>query len=223
MDPNNIVLPDQKIAFILPCKVANTSIKVALAEALKQPVSMALDGPAPYIHDEDTWGGIATKFEIHRLPKEDGWLKIGFIRHPVERLISCWQDKVMGPNAFPAFSVFSQLEYQMSCLDFAKAVAQIPDDRADQHFRSQVWDLCAGSELIPDLVLSVDSADWWKTLRLWLRRHADLDIGAARHEQVSEPRQVKEKHRIADAVKGRYLLDHLLYKTFHHENPHLPG
>ena len=70
-----------------------------------------------------------------------------FVRNPRDRLVSCYRDKIAGE--VPDFTKFSdsgvahclagfeEFEAGMSFEDFARAVSSIPDEKADEHFRSQ--------------------------------------------------------------------------------------
>lgn len=62
-----------------------------------------------------------------------------FVRNPLTRLYSCYRDKVVNAaqkHERCTLSVYG-IEFGMSFDDFVARVAAIPDERSDQHFRSQ--------------------------------------------------------------------------------------
>lgn len=113
---------------LLPCKAASSSVRQAVSRATGRAVA-ALD----YVD-----GATAATFAR----------RLAVVRHPLDRLASCWADKfVRGPaigKPFPAGFVAFGLEQEMDFASFATAVAAIPDAACvgdGRHFRSQHIDL----------------------------------------------------------------------------------
>jgi len=75
------------------------------------------------------------------------YTSFAFVRHPLDRLVSCYRDKIQGEareftevsekGIAHCLSGYDAFWAGMSFDEFVRAVASIPDDRADEHFRSQ--------------------------------------------------------------------------------------
>jgi hypothetical protein len=85
-----------------------------------------------------------------------------FVRHPVARLYSCWNNKVIENDTLsPRFAAMG-VRPGMPFAAFVQAVAETPDDRCDIHVRSQSGILEHHGRLVPDFVGRVEriEADW---------------------------------------------------------------
>jgi hypothetical protein len=136
-----ILLEPYHAVYVTVPKAACSSIKVALAGLLGidlEPVGgdpHKVEFPAPPL----PWG------ESTFYP---GLFTFAFVRNPWDRLVSCYRDKILGEvhdftrlhptrgiaNSFARYEAFRA---GMSFPEFVKAVAEISDDEADGHFRSQ--------------------------------------------------------------------------------------
>lgn len=181
-DPNNIALRAHGIVFMLIPKVANTSIKIALADAL----GLGRD----YIHAPDKFDYVDTK-EAKTFP-----YRIGFVRDPLDRLLSCYRDKVIGnpsdrvENGLRRFGITRN----MSFLDFIEAIAVIPDEECGgvaQHFRSQVYSLADDDGTVIPTVLGrfEGLADDWQMVRDYVARFSGLQLHLPElgHYQRTDP------------------------------------
>lgn len=138
-DPNNVLLHDRKIAFMCIPKAGNTSIKRALMEAY------GLEGNPHRV------------FECGPVP--GGYFAVAFVRNPVDRVLSCYADKIQR-RWIPSLSRFGMWP-DMPLDDFIDRVCTVSDGEATgsgQHFRSQFYDL--GNR--PDFLGRVDrmGEDW---------------------------------------------------------------
>ncbi len=183
-DPNNVVMYDQKLVCMFTCKAGNTSVKRALGDALDLPhVDGMPDRLAPH-RRLGLYLPSLTKLDA-RAFRQMGFLVIGFARHPMARLASCWRDKVAGPHFHHplARKYGDRFWHKMPLGAFVRAVADIPDGVADQHFRSMTWDMVGqDDEMIPERLYRVDEPGFWETLRADLSGRCGIEIGEERHD-----------------------------------------
>jgi chondroitin 4-sulfotransferase 11 len=127
---NTVFLPNAKVIFFLAPKCANSAVKAAVLTAL------GLDGewcpddvphhhPALRIRPKDT---------IDR--QYDDFMKIGLVRNPFDRLVSCWAQKICTDRV--QIQGFMRLGFirDMPFPDFTAMVAENP--LANPHFAPQV-------------------------------------------------------------------------------------
>lgn len=177
-DPNTLLIHECKLCLMLICKAGNSSIKWAVAEA------MGLSGT----HRTDLHWPTPNKMDVKRYRDVDGYRAIAVVRHPLARLLSCWQDKVADPARFHApfrRKYGRRVAPGMSFDAWVRFVASIEDGMADQHFRSMAWDLCDHDGVPIPEVLEIERPDWWELLRGEIRGHCGLDIGPERRVNVS--------------------------------------
>lgn len=137
-----ILLEPYRAAYVEIPKVACTSIKTALAEILG--ISLESTGGDPHCVDWPT----ATMSSSRSGLLYPGLFAFAFVRNPWDRLVSCYRDKIRGevegytsfsnrPGVANCLARFGTFVPGMSFADFVAAVGSIPDEDADEHFRSQ--------------------------------------------------------------------------------------
>lgn len=135
-----LVIESHKTILCPVAKAANSSIKVAYIHGQQQtPVPDDIECVLGYVKQwklaEYNW--ILTAHQLWTL-LDAGYHTIGFVRHPLSRLVSCWADKFerasgvgrrlsthYGWSESPGFS------------EFVRDVACIPHHEANNHFRPQ--------------------------------------------------------------------------------------
>lgn len=136
----SVFLPSRDVVFIEIPKVACTSIKVALARLL----GIRLEGGNPH---ETQFPSVAYELSDNG-PLYPGRFSFAFVRNPWDRLVSCYRDKILlavkgytsstiRPGIANCLARFDEFRPGMSFPAFVDAVVSIPDERADDHFRSQ--------------------------------------------------------------------------------------
>lgn len=175
-DPNNTVLHEHRMVFMMIAKAGNTSTMHALRSACG--LEVRPDHHFPNAGKEE----IAERY--------GAYLKVAFVRNPFDRLVSCWCDKVRR-KWLPSLQR-QGLRKDMSFPAFVEQVARVPDSEcpgAAQHFRSQTYDLCIGDRVVPDFVGRIDTfAHDWKRMRELIKGHCGVDMGPVRHANASQHR-----------------------------------
>ena len=203
-DPNNFILVNRGLTFMLIPKVANTSIKMSFLKAcgldvcypqLNHVVASAVANRHVF--------RIATGNEISK--SQD--LKIAFVRHPLDRIVSCYKDKVVRRThqAFERIGINHGISFEA----FINIIKDIPDDKADQHFRSQYHDLYYNDNLIPDYVGKFETlnADWKKVQKLVSDR-CNTELPDLPHVNKTPVMDIDIPLYLADRIKRRYANDY---------------
>ena len=97
----------------------------------------------------------------------------GFVRDPYARLVSAYRHKIerprrQGKRISPLFAVYGRaFSLSMDFPSFVRAVAAVPDDRAEKHFRSQVRFLYRSGRPLVDFVGRLErfDEDWAEVCR----------------------------------------------------------
>ena len=190
-DPTNIILPASRVAFQLICKAGNTSVKWCLIETL-----------CPDTENHQAYSDEPDKVFIYAKKEAipEAYLKVGFVRDPYERLVSCYKNKIV-ESFNPNFRAKHPGMFYtgMTFPEFVEAVCEIPDEEADQHFRSFSHDLLPVDKL--DIIVRMDYfVEDWK----------EVEAECARRGLLLKPIGHKNK------TEGAFVGDSsLVQKVFH--------
>ena len=194
--PKAILVPELKLGFVPTPKVANRSMKAAIATRIGMPITT----------------------DIHHLPwnftplallKDNDYYRFGFVRNPLDRLLSCYAQKIvyyqrelgMAPLLWRYGKTFHK---DMTFAEFVEAVSGIPDRISDIHFRSQHTFFYHRGELMVDFVGHFETLqDDWNSLR------GRFDLPALPHQNKSRHVDYREAYtpELAAIAAKRYARD----------------
>src|SRR5690606_1020098 len=155
--PKAIVVPELRLVFVPTPKAANRSIKAAIRRRLD-----------PGFRGDPHQGWRYTPVALMR---DNDFFRFGFVRNPLDRLLSCYTQKIVHygrERAMPLefWRYGKTFHPDMSFADFVHAVAAIPDRLADIHFRSQYTFFYHRGRLMADFVGRYERLDeHWEHLR----------------------------------------------------------
>jgi hypothetical protein len=201
-DPNIIKIEEDKIGFMFVCKAGNTSIK----EVLK--THFCKDRIIKNIHTKT-----ALLPYVKYCKKDtftDDYLVFGTCRHPEDRLISCWKDKIF--NRFhPGFRHKEYNFYRkMPFSDFVEEILNIEDGTdCEQHIRSQHFDLDV--ERIDYLIRMESFYDDWEKSLLLIKNHCGKNYPKMTfHKNKTESVDLEISKETRALVEKRYARDYEL-------------
>lgn len=153
-DPNNIILKRMKVICFCVPKCANTSIKRAFMQMLNR-----TGNP----HGQGQFRTISKWTAAYKYRK---FFKFAFVRNPYDRLVSCYQNKIADPRFHYPFARFG-FHANTTFREFIETIVKYPDFLADQHFRSQAYELVITDDVkepwvVPDFIGKVENIgpDW---------------------------------------------------------------
>lgn len=163
-DTNILKIEKHKLAFMFVSKAGSTSIKKVLRDKFLNTESKKNHGPTA-LHPL----GIYCKKDA--IP--DDYLVFGTCRHPEDRLVSCWKDKVCRDELYQGFCLRLYPMYVgMPFDEFVEVVASIKDNfLCDQHIRSQYLDL--DLKKVQHLIKIENFKNDWETARKLIREHCN--------------------------------------------------
>jgi hypothetical protein len=198
--PSAILLPAQKLLYVPVPKVANRSIKAALAAAAGLPFA---DGQEPNFETAP----------LAAVPHLTDYFRFTFVRHPLDRLLSCYAQKIVlyarqlqMPLLFWRYG--RRFWPEMSFAEFVTAVAAIPDGRADRHFRSQHTFVYTGGRLAVDFVGRFE-----QLAQDWAQVQQQTGLGPLPHFNPSPHKPFTEMYTpmLAQLAAARYRQDLALF------------
>ncbi len=198
--PSAILLPAQKLLYVPVPKVANRSIKAALADAAGLPYT-------------DPHEAAFQTVPLTAVPDLTDYFRFTFVRHPLDRLVSCYAQKIVlyarqlqMPLLFWRYG--RRFWPEMSFAEFVTAVAAIPDGRADRHFCSQHTFVYRQGAPIVDFVGRFEQlAQDWEFVR------QQANIGPLPHFNPSPHKPFAEMYTpaLAQLAVARYRQDMALF------------
>jgi len=153
-----IVVPELELCFVPTPKVANRSMKAAIASVVR-----------PGFRGDPHLAG--WQYRPVSALKDTGYWGFGFVRNPLDRLYSCYTQKIvlygrMRNLPIEFWRYGGAFHADMSFEDFVRAVARIPDRIADIHFRSQHCFLYRGERATVDFIGRFEALERdWETVR----------------------------------------------------------
>ncbi len=156
-------IEDTNLAYIQIPKIATRSIRACLTEHLLncEGLDIEKDHLSPVKMEE-----IERRYAKHMRHRDIMELKnryciFAFVRNPLERLFSCYKNKVLDVRNTGGKNIFYNLgiEPWMSFQQFVEIVSDIPDYQADRHFRSQHWFLNYRGQPLVDKIFKMEEFD----------------------------------------------------------------
>lgn len=111
-------------------------------------------------------------------------LKIGFVRNPWDRLVSCWKDKIINQHhrTFNAYDLSPGIDFD----EFARKITDWPHKLSDKHWRSQSYDLYDGPDQIPDYLVRLERIAYdWDMVTGLVNDHSGHTLGRLEHKHMS--------------------------------------
>ena len=213
-----ILIEDYKAIYFQIPKVASSSLKRLLKEEMK------LNGLAPH----------ATRFPVIDYDKLAAgfyadYFKFCFVRNPWKRLVSCYHAKIINSqwninetfqtkclyyvmpksasSGYHRLASLPVINKHMSFDEFIIAVANIPDDFANKHFRSQYTFICdMQGELLVDYIGRLES---FNDDFQYVAHQIGLNYESKKHKPALKRRHYKDYYNkdTWDQVAQRYQQD----------------
>ncbi len=192
---DHVYIAVRDTVFMMPHKVASSSIKAALRLAI-----------GCTRHDDRL--DFVAKAETRKFSR-----RIGFVRHPLDRLESCYADKfILRPRAGRSFLpdlIALGFRAEMTFAEFVERACEIPDEMADgdgKHFRSQYFDLADEDGLIPTFIGRFEKmAEDWQRVRdmAW----TGIELPSLAHLRKTGRHGVEWTKQARSAAIARYATD----------------
>jgi hypothetical protein len=166
MYPHAIVIDGPKwIYFPIP-KAGSSTIKTYICDHFAPPLKRPRGEPDFNIHSDVNY----PTEPFSRLENYQGYTRFAIVRDPLERVVSCYQEKIVqtkerGKRLRYGFERYNRLlrrelfSLDMSLEDFIYTVTKIPDVFSDEHFRSQYMFLPRQPEHNVDFLIRLEEMD----------------------------------------------------------------
>lgn len=213
-----IWLPKARIGYFRVAKAANTSIRTALAH------SFGLTSNKGHTPGKDAFWAEQGRKQVMRMRTarfalhpglRRGW-SFSFVRHPVARLYSCWENKVVeNPVLSPGMAEMGIVP-DMDFAAFVAVVARTPDTKSEIHLRSQTSILTWRGRVVPDFVGRVERAEAdWAHVRAEMQVRCGVDPGPMLRRNMRGQSAPEIAERLTPdtlaQIKRRYAKDFQLF------------
>lgn len=203
-DPNNIIFPDLKLAFMCIPKNANSSIKRALCEAFDIPTPKNEHDPKLFLYTNKQW-----------ILAQKDWLKIAVVRNPLDRVVSCYRQKVVHPERLHSgFLKYKWIKWKMPFVEFIKRLCDTQDWLSDQHWRSQTYDLFYKEKPVYNYQVRFENLkEEWPVLVKDVENHCGLKLPnklGTKNKTSDKIPYPKFNKQIENKIYKRYLNDFLM-------------
>ena len=195
-DPNNCLIKEYNLCFQFICKAGNTSVKNLLVNYFCQ----KNERNKIFARPEKKW-----KFcSKEKIP--NNYITIGFCRHPESRILSCWKDKVWKQQdnfvAFKKHKIYKKDSFEK----FINTVCNISDKNADQHFRSQTYDL--NFSKINKLVKIETINQDWEEVRKLIKKERGILLPILKNLNHTPKSQINISEEVRKKIQNRYASDY---------------
>ena len=221
-DRHVLWMPQAKLAYFRVPKAASSSVRYLLAD------TFGLRGTDGFKHSKDiSWHqadpsrarSMTPASYEHSRQTRGGW-SFSVVRHPVLRLYSCWNNKVVENENLSARFLAMGVHKGMDFAAFVDVVAATPDDDCDVHVQSQIRFVTHEGRVLPDFVGRVERlrADWQHIrYQIWLHTGQELKSLPEKNVRQSAPPKPEEiaAPEVIAKIEARYAEDMRLFYPPH--------
>ncbi|WP_456389769.1 sulfotransferase family 2 domain-containing protein [Profundibacter sp.] len=173
-----IYFPEAKIAYFRVPKAANSSTRTLLAQTFGMTVQDGVRPAMDFFWIDRSEATSLTLNQFCKLRKNTDIWSFSFVRHPVTRLYSCWNNKVLENSTLSPSFLKMGITSGMKFADFVARVAKQTDKNSDIHVRSMSSILTAKGKLLPDFIGRVETIDTdWEVIRAEILRRSGIEAG----------------------------------------------
>ena len=186
-DRHVILLKPQNLAFIRVPKCASSSVRFMLASSFGIELDESLS-PNKDRFWREAPDDLATNITQHRfntMPNAKNIWSFTLIRHPVARLHSCWNNKVIEnpklSNRMERMGIVSGMDFD----SFVARTAQHDDESCDVHLQSLTSIVCYNGHVAPNFVGRLEFIDQdWHHIRFEVEMRTGVDMGPLQRRNV---------------------------------------